>query len=523
MATVQREIQPQPAGAAIDATMPDMYSGLAACGQLAETKYDEYAATIKFIGLLSGIGPDEQVEKARNDLKEAILNALRIETTAAELALSQNYREYLDASKLATIYDTFSEDEALVISEVLGRVGSMGHPGDLGAYTGEIAGGSRTPDLSQHLEHGVLSPEGAEYIRTAAEKYRQAVEIQEELNDARAERWAQWWQGIGEWFEKLGQMIKDGNIGLMLCTVLFEGVFMLVEEAVIWGATAVASVAIGAVTAGGGAVAAGITVQIIARSVQAGSRTARISLRAARTSGRRELREQSLARANTVDAGVIDASDMPNVNKLGDEDFDNGSLTPNDREDLSTPNDETPDTTNIDGEANRRPADKVPGDPHEVPCFNKPDGVSDADFMHQLNEQSDVLNGMSADLLVARRQAIHNAGGTSSLRDPGSQRAARDSYISDMTRHYRREEGLSREAAAAKAREGIASLDATHRLDIIAGGDPSDISGMNDKTTNRSMGPQWRGARSQSVEDYARAAQANGHGRNSLNVQLRKC
>ena len=48
------------------------------------------------------------------------------------------------------------------------------------------------------------------------------------------------------------------------------------------------------------------------------------------------------------------------------------------------------------------------------------------------------------------------------------------------------------------------SLHATHRLDIIAGGDPSDISGLASGKVNSSLGSQWRGRRSQSLENFAR-------------------
>jgi hypothetical protein len=42
-----------------------------------------------------------------------------------------------------------------------------------------------------------------------------------------------------------------------------------------------------------------------------------------------------------------------------------------------------------------------------------------------------------------------------------------------------------------KVGQAMLGLDATHALDIVAGGDPYDISGLQNRTVNRSMGSQW--------------------------------
>lgn len=69
----------------------------------------------------------------------------------------------------------------------------------------------------------------------------------------------------------------------------------------------------------------------------------------------------------------------------------------------------------------------------------------------------------------------------------------------------------------------LKELAATHKLDIIAGGDPSDISGLGDKRTNSSIGSQWKGARSQPLEDHAKNMKGNGAGNEKMRVNLRKC
>lgn len=83
--------------------------------------------------------------------------------------------------------------------------------------------------------------------------------------------------------------------------------------------------------------------------------------------------------------------------------------------------------------------------------------------------------------------------------------------------------GMSRRAAAAQVASELSNLAATHRLDIRAGGDPSDISGMGNRSANSSLRSQWKGRRSQSLEDYARDMQEKGLGKEKMNVKLRRC
>ncbi|WP_227267738.1 polymorphic toxin type 15 domain-containing protein [Roseobacter weihaiensis] len=64
------------------------------------------------------------------------------------------------------------------------------------------------------------------------------------------------------------------------------------------------------------------------------------------------------------------------------------------------------------------------------------------------------------------------------------------------------------------------TLDATHVLDIVAGGDPSDVSGVQNRSVNRSLGSQWRGK--VDALDDALASQA-GQGAVKANVRLKPC
>ena len=155
-------------------------------------------------------------------------------------------------------------------------------------------------------------------------------------------------------------------------------------------------------------------------------------------------------------------------------------------------------------------------------CFNAPDGVDPDEFLKQLKEQEDAINNMSAQTMLDIRAAIEKAGGTKSLRDPKSQVAARKEYREEREADLF-EEGLSRDKIKSTLDKEMKGLDATHTLDIIAGGDPTNISGMGDKTTNRSMGAQWRGARAQSLEDLAKEMKENGKAGGKMKVKLKKC
>lgn len=158
----------------------------------------------------------------------------------------------------------------------------------------------------------------------------------------------------------------------------------------------------------------------------------------------------------------------------------------------------------------------------DVECFNKPKGMKEAEFNRQLKEQEDAINNIDAEKLIERRQAIRDAGGTSPLRDLKAQGNAKKVYERDRTAELI-SAGKTRRQAASQVAKELSGLAATHRLDIIAGGDPSDISGMGARSVNSSLGSQWKGRRSQSLEDYANEMKAKGLGKEKMNVKLRKC
>lgn len=115
-----------------------------------------------------------------------------------------------------------------------------------------------------------------------------------------------------------------------------------------------------------------------------------------------------------------------------------------------------------------------------------------AEFNRQVNEQVDALQDMSvADWIRNRGDYLENGRTSASVR---AQQEARDIALRDRIRDLRRaDRNLTPEQAAQDARDWLATQAATHRLDGIAGGSQTDISGVGDSGVNSSLGSQWRG------------------------------
>lgn len=113
---------------------------------------------------------------------------------------------------------------------------------------------------------------------------------------------------------------------------------------------------------------------------------------------------------------------------------------------------------------------------------------SDA-YDHQYKEQMDTLKGMSAaDWLRNRIEFLDKGRTPDSLR---AQQNARSDALEDKIAEFR-EAGQSSAEAQQNAADWLSTQAATHRLDGIAGGDVTDISGVGDSQVNSSLGSQWR-------------------------------
>ena len=171
-------------------------------------------------------------------------------------------------------------------------------------------------------------------------------------------------------------------------------------------------------------------------------------------------------KAKAVGEGVDALGDLGRVGRRRDGDEGNDGDGP-DVPPRPTPdqNDDRRDET--DGEDGARSTSLVPR--RDLECFSKPEHLSEKEFERQLREQEAAINNSTADVLIARRDAIREAGGTSPLRDLTAQSNARAAYQADRIEALINEGKSAREAARITADE-LSNLAATHRLDIIAGG-----------------------------------------------------
>jgi len=173
------------------------------------------------------------------------------------------------------------------------------------------------------------------------------------------------------------------------------------------------------------------------------------------------------------------------------------------------------------------PADKVCDSCADaIPCFNPPEGATPdqiKEFERQLKEQEEELNKMDPEDLIKNIEKYKKEGRP--LADAAARKAAREKaklvMKQDLTKKFLKQHMTEEQAeklATEEAEKAMAGKDATHTLDLVAGGD-GDISGMGDSSTNRSIGSQWK-TRRESLLNSAKGAKSSGK---KMNVKLKKC
>ncbi|MDE8653720.1 polymorphic toxin type 15 domain-containing protein [Novosphingobium album (ex Liu et al. 2023)] len=171
-------------------------------------------------------------------------------------------------------------------------------------------------------------------------------------------------------------------------------------------------------------------------------------------------------------------------------------------------------------------------------CFEPPDGADPEEFAKQLKEQQDAINELSPDELLKRlADGDARKAATGSYRgagDAAARAAARDAAgrsAADAARKQALASGKSlgeANAIAEQAAKGaLAGKDATHALDWVAGGDGA-ISGVGDRSINRSIGSQWKSTKSGSQlsrrEQLRKAAEkAKSQGKSKMDVDMENC
>jgi len=129
---------------------------------------------------------------------------------------------------------------------------------------------------------------------------------------------------------------------------------------------------------------------------------------------------------------------------------------------------------------------------------------------------------MTADDMSYAHWVLEKAGGTSKLRVPSAQVAHRDAYKRTLL-----DSGISKAEVAKR----MSSRHATHFLDMIAGGNPTEFStdakgnpilGKGD--VNSHIGGEWtRKGRAESLRDEAANMRKAGHSSRKMNVELKRC
>lgn len=103
----------------------------------------------------------------------------------------------------------------------------------------------------------------------------------------------------------------------------------------------------------------------------------------------------------------------------------------------------------------------------KIQCFEMPPGMNAKEFDRQLAEQMSVINAMTADDMAYAMWVRDAAGGTKKLRDVTKQAQHRDDYKNFLEKAGWKEGEIDKHTK---------NLQATHMLDIVAGGDPLSFS-----------------------------------------------
>jgi hypothetical protein len=150
-------------------------------------------------------------------------------------------------------------------------------------------------------------------------------------------------------------------------------------------------------------------------------------------------------------------------------------------------------------------------------CFELPPGASDEfrqEFERQLKEQQDAINNMTADEMGYANWVLRTAGTTRLLRDRAAQEAKRREYQQDL---------IAQGYSGRRLRQAMADVNATHFLDIVAGGDPSRV-GIGGADVNQEIGRQWiQDGRVQQLRDEAEKMRREGRSQEKMNVSLEIC
>ncbi len=168
---------------------------------------------------------------------------------------------------------------------------------------------------------------------------------------------------------------------------------------------------------------------------------------------------------------------------------------------------------------------------HDVPCFDLPRGAKPAEFDRQLEQQMATINQMTVDdmayahWVLEQARTEHARQVAAGLRPPGSSFTdlLRDGTAQSDAREEFRQSLLDQGLGQAEIRDRMNAVNATHFLDIVAGGNPS-LVGIGGAVENQGIGGQWpRGGRALGLGSEAGTLHREGFGSSRMNVRLERC
>ncbi|NJM83035.1 MAG: hypothetical protein HC844_11535 [Tabrizicola sp.] len=507
-----------PANAAAAPDVQPGYSQLdgASCLGYAVDRVFEYGAALRFIGLLAGIkGPndtDADVDAARAAVREA-LSGIGV----APPSDAQQAHNDLEYAKIAQ--RRIEAQEGMTVEQW--KMGSE-H-----AAAWQAAGSPKGLDYNRWLETGAAIPTN---VRNAQMMRRQAandVDLARQYRDA-AERellssfFPNLWESIKKAYNDAVAAIRNGTWKLALCKLAVDAGFAVLEAGLI---AALSTIGLAAVAA---------FLKVVAKVSQAGSKLVRITVKATRNVVQRGIGDPNKIDKDVVFPKQIDTrKDLTSDEKrvLGEEN--QGTTTKTNDAGIT----ETDGASSGKGSAARaaKKEDDVPPStvlaPKHVDCFEVPKGVSREVFEGQLQKQQETIRKMTVDDLAYAHLVLDQAeiqwrakgkkgSSTDLLRDKDAQDAVRTKYKELLRRRGKTD---------AQIAQMLSDRDATHFLDMIAGGHPSSL-GIGNSTANRSIGPQWNAAgssgnkRADQLRNEVKEMRAKGlHDQTMNHIVLKAC
>lgn len=146
-------------------------------------------------------------------------------------------------------------------------------------------------------------------------------------------------------------------------------------------------------------------------------------------------------------------------------------------------------------------------EPPVVVLMKCPEGCDPKEFERQVKAQEAGMNKLSVAEYQRNRSAYGENGRNISAGNDAQQEVrekARQDRIAEN-----QDCGMSYSEAVGEADKWLKTKDALHDPDQIAGGNPSNVTGLGDSNVNRSIGSQWRGKIESVDNEIADAVAAN--------------